>query len=323
MKIIGLEEHIITPAVREAWAALGAGQGGAAGGPWAQRLAELGDGRLAAMDHDGLDVQVLSLTAPGVQNLPADQAPALARAANDVVAAMVLDHPDRYQGFATLPTTDPDAAVVELRRCVTDLRFCGAMLNGRTGERNVDDPDFAGLWATAAELRVPVYIHPTPPTTAVQRDCYSGFGEPFDSALATYGLGWHFETGLQLIRLIYSGVFDRHPELQVIVGHWGEMVLFFAERIAGLDGTRTERPLIEYLRGNVFYTGSGIMSERYLRWAIEVVGADRVMFSSDYPFVWTGEEGGSRRFLQDAELSEEDREKIAHGNWERLMESRA
>jgi predicted TIM-barrel fold metal-dependent hydrolase len=303
--------------------ALGGGQGGAAGGPWAQRLADLGDGRLTAMDHDGLDVQVLSLSAPGVQNLPADQAPTLARDANDLIAAMVGDHPDRYQGFATLPTTDSDAAVAELRRCVTELGFCGAMLNGRTGERNIDHPDFGGLWATAADLRVPVYLHPTPPAAAVQRDCYSGFGEPFDSMLATYGLGWHFETGLQLIRLIYSGVFDRHPELQVIVGHWGEMVLFFAERIASLDGTRTERPLMEYLRGNVFYTGSGINSERYLRWALEVVGADRVMFSSDYPFVWTGEEGGSRRFLQEAVLSEEDREKIAHGNWEGLIGSRA
>ena len=261
-----------------------------------------------------------------MQTLPAAQAVALAREANDAVAAAVTAHPDRFEGLATLPTPDPVAAAAELERCVEEHGFCGAMLNGRTGERNVDHPDFAELWSTAARLRVPVYLHPMPPTAAVQRDCYTGFGEPFDSTLATHGMGWHYETGLQLIRLIYSGVFDRHPELQVIVGHWGEMVLFFAERIARLDGfgARTERPLIDYLRENVFYTGSGINSERYLRWTVEVVGADRIMFSSDYPFVWTGAPDGSRRFLQAAPgLSDADCEKIAHGNWERLMAARA
>lgn len=130
---------------------------------------------------------------------------------------------------------------------------------------------------------------------------------------------------LQLLRLIYSGVFDRHPELQVIVGHWGELVLFFVERIQVLDGLGRDldRSLAEYLKDNVYYTG-GILSERYLRWTIEVVGVDRVMYATDYPHLTSSDgqldaaNGRARSFLEQAPMSSQDREKIAHGNWERL-----
>ena len=167
---------------------------------------------------------------------------------------------------------------------------------------------------------MPIYLHPQIPTVPVREAYYSGLGETFDAALATFGLGWHFETGLQLLRLIYSGAFDRHPDLQVIVGHWGEMIPFYLERVEILDGMglNLDRPLADYVRENVFYTGNGMSSSRYLRWTIEMVGADRVMYATDYPFLYAGD-GGSRKFLEQADLSLEEKEKIAHGNWERLM----
>lgn len=323
MKIITLEEHVVTPGVLEAWARVPTakedGVDNAGDGPLGSKLADIGQQRLQEMDDAGIDVQVLSVTTPGVQNLPAAQAPGVAREANDAIAAAVSEHPNRFQAFATLPTPDPAAAADELRRAIDELGMKGAMLYGRTGERNMDQPELAELYRTAAELRAPLYIHPQTPVTAVRQAIYSGFGEPVDTLFARFGIGWHYETGVQLLRLIFSGAFDRNPELQVIVGHWGEVVLFYIERIAAMQemGLKLDRPLQEYFRDNVFYTGSGIVSQRYLRWTLEVVGVDRVMYAVDYPYIQLPG-GAARRFLQEADLDEADREKIAHGNWERL-----
>ena len=321
MKIVALEEHMATPGVLEARPpdARDDSTSQLREGPIGERLVEMGDGRLRDMDDIGVDVQVLSLTAPGLLDVATADATSLAREANDAVAEAVRANPDRFEGFATLPTQDPGASVEELRRAVEALGLKGVMLNGRTGEHNIDHPDFAGIYETAAQLGVPIYIHPQVPAAPVREAYYSGFGEQFDTALATHGVGWHYETGMQLLRLIYAGAFDRHPDLQVIVGHWGEVILFFQERIATLDGMGLDldRSLADYLRENVSYTGSGIMSERYLRWTLEVVGAERVMYATDYPYVYAGD-GEGRAFLERADLGSEDKEKIAHGNWERL-----
>jgi predicted TIM-barrel fold metal-dependent hydrolase len=126
-----------------------------------------------------------------------------------------------------------------------------------------------------------------------------------------------------LLRLIFSGTFDRHPDLQVIVGHWGEVVLFFLERIQVVDGMGLlDRPLADYLRQNVSYTPSGIHSHRYLQWTIDVVGVERVMYAADYPFLEAGA-GGARAFLEQTPLSSQDKDKIAHGNWERMTAGRS
>ncbi len=323
MKIITLEEHIVTPGVLEAWSQVPTakedGVDHAGEGPLFQKLADIGEQRLTDMDDAGVDVQVLSVTTPGVQNLTAADAPGVAREANDAIAAAVAEHPDRFEGFATLPTPDPAAAADELRRAIGELGMKGAMLCGRTGERNMDHPDLAELYRTAAELRAPLYIHPQAPVVPVRQAIYSGFGEPVDTLFARFGIGWHYETGVQLLRLIFSGTFDHNPDLQVVVGHWGEVVLFYIERIAAMQqmGLKLDRPLEDYFRDNVFYTGSGILSQRYLRWTIEVVGVDRVMYSVDYPYIPLPD-GAARRFLEEADLDPADREKIAHGNWERL-----
>jgi predicted TIM-barrel fold metal-dependent hydrolase len=320
MKIICLEEHISTPPLADAWTARSLGFGG---GPLVGKLADLSEFRLADMDDAGVDVQVLSLSAPGLESLPAAEAVALARDANDRVADAIAAHPDRLQGFVNLPTPDPADAAAELRRGVEDLDFRAGFMFGRVGERNVDHPDFDELWATAAELRTPIYIHPSEPPRAVKQAYYSGLGnEDADFVFSSGALGWHYETGIQLLRLIYGRVFDRHPDLQVIVGHWGELVLFFAERVQLLDRSMRpplDRSLTEYLRENVSYTPSGIYSPRYLAWTIDLVGIDRIMFSTDYPYIPTIGGGASRAFLEKSSLlSEEDRHKIAYGNWERL-----
>jgi predicted TIM-barrel fold metal-dependent hydrolase len=331
MKIIALEEHFVTTDIQKAWESLpparqdpstqlGAGQH--TGGINREGLLDLGDQRLADMDDEGVDVQVLSVTAPGVNHLAPREAVALARSANDELADAVRRHPDRFEGLVTLPTPDPRAAVEELTRGIDELGLQGAMLNGRAGGRNIDDPAFDDLWAAAAERKAPVYIHPQLPPTAVRDAYYTGFRTALaDTVFAAAAIGWHYETGVQLLRLVYSGVFDRHPDLQVILGHWGEVVLFYEERIALLDrmGLELDRTLHEYLTSNVSYTPSGMFSERYLRWAREVAGIERLMFAVDYPYVATAAaDGRARAFLADAALTDAEKEQIAHANWEAL-----
>lgn len=324
MKIVAIEEHFGTPEIREAWSRLGAphrddSQGLFAGGEVEERLEDLSDARIRHMDECGVDMQVLSLTTPGVQNLEAADALPLARRANDLVAAAVRRRPDRFAGFATLPTPSPAEAARELERAVSDLGLQGAMLCGRTRERNADHPDFLPIYKAAAALRVPLYMHPQIPRHGVRDVYYSGLGEELNLQFATGGIGWHYEAGIQVLRLILSGVFDRFPDLQVIAGHWGEVVLFYLERIDLLSkaASHLERPVAEYFHRNVHVTPSGVFSQRYLSWAVDVLGADRVLFSTDYPYQFAGG-GGARRFLEDAVLSKDDKAKIAHGNWERL-----
>ncbi len=325
MTLIALEEHIVTKDVRAAWNRLSPEQrqDSPAETPPDEiesRLSDWSEQRINDMDETGVDIQVLSLTAPGVQNLDSDTAGPLARDTNDIIAAAVAGRPDRFQGFATLATPDPDAAAKELQRSVDQLGLKGAMLCGRTGALNMDDPVFLPIYEAAAALRVPLYIHPQVPRKAVRDAYYCGFNDKLDALFATAGLGWHYETGIQLLRLAMAGTFDRFPDLQIVVGHWGEVVLFYLERIEILAkaGLKLERPLGEVFRQNVSYTPSGIFSQRYLRQTIDTVGVDRVMFSADYPFQFAGD-GGARRFLEAADLTPAAREAIAHGNWERLI----
>jgi uncharacterized protein len=323
MKIVGLEEHFATPELIEAWHALepqwrDVALVSSAHDEIARRLLDVDSERIAAMDDTGLDVAVVSMTTPGLQNLTPADAVALQGVCNDRLAEYVRRHPDRLQGFATLATPDPDAAAAELGRAVTELGFNGAMLYGRTRDRHLDNPDFWPIFEAAEALNAPLYLHPQSPPPAVRAAYYSGLGDGVDAALATHGLGWHYDAGLQMLRLILGGVLDRFPGVQLILGHWGEVMLFYLERIDRLTGIADlARPVSEYVRSNVFVTPGGVFSERYLQWSIDVVGPDRILFATDYPYVQVPG-GGSRRFLEKAEISEGDREKIASGNWERL-----
>ncbi len=323
MKIIGLEEHFATPEIIAAWQALtpefqDIAVKPSTTGDIQRRLLDLADERISCMDAMGMDVQALSLTTPGVQSSDPENAVALARAANDLVSETVRCRPDRFQGFATLATPAPVEAARELERAVLKLGLNGAMLFGRTRERNLDDREFWPIFEAAAALRAPLYLHPQSPLPTVREAYYSGFDEALNAAFATGGIGWHYESGVQLLRLILSGMFDRLPELQVIVGHWGEMLLFYLDRIDLLGSiAKLERPVSDYFRTNVFVTPSGIFSQRYLRWAIEVVGVERILFSADFPFIPTPP-GGARRFLEEANLTDAEREQIASVNWERL-----
>lgn len=325
MKIIGLEEHFITPEIADALNALPPEQRDDAFSFYhndliRQRLFDLGDERLRQMDLIGLDVMVLSATTPATQILPPAQAVPLARQANDRLATAVRAHPDRLAGLATLPTPDPVAAAQELTRAVQELGFKGAMLNGRTHEKYLEHPDFRPLLAEAARLGVPLYLHPQIAPRPVRQWYYDGFSPELSISFAAGGWGWHLEAGITALRLILAGVFDELPGLQIILGHWGEMVAFYLLRANEMTPAlgHLKKSVAEYFRQNFYVTGSGIYSTSYLQRAIEVMGVDRVMYSTDYPFQYHPD-GTARDFLEQAPLPFDDRAKIAHGNAERLL----
>lgn len=323
MKIIALEEHLVTANVLAAWRGLDPRWQDLAfrpaqSGDTGRRLIEHGSQRLADMDDAGIDVQVVSFSTPGLQNLPPEDAVGLQVTVNDAIASLVRAHPHRFQGFATLATPAPNQAALELERAVTKLGLNGAMIYGRTRERNADHPDFWPIFEAADALNAPLYLHPQSPPPDVRSAYYSGYGDVLNTGFAMFGIGWHYDAGLQLLRLIVSGVLDRFPNLQLILGHWGEVVLFYLERVEMMGAlAKLPRSISEYVRSQVFVTPAGIFSQRYLRWATEVVGIDRIMFAVDYPF-HLGAGGAARRFLEEAALSEADRARVAHGNWERL-----
>lgn len=321
MKLIGIEEHFITAEIRAAWEGmnLAASDPSATshGGAVERRLMDLADERVTLMDETGLDIQLLSLTTPALHDLGPESVD-VARRTNDVAARAVARHPGRLQAFATLPMGDPEEAARELERCVRTLGFKGTMLCGRVEDRNLDHPCFDPIFETAAALRVPVLLHPRMPAMAVRTAYYSGFTPEVDAAFAAYGLGWHYDAGIQFIRLVLAGRFDRWPDLQVILGHWGEVVLFYAERLAALDRVAgLAHPFATYLRRNLYVTASGMFLPHYLARAAAVVGTDRLLFSTDYPYQYRPG-GDARRFLETCGLTGEAKAGFAHANWLRL-----
>ena len=321
MKPIAMEEHFLTSEIRAAWAKSALGQEGTAGfdrGEIEDRLNDLGQGRIALMDESGVDVQVLSVTTPALHNLEPEESVILARHTNDLVAATIAKYPTRFQGFATLPTASPADAAIELERSVRDLGLVGTMLCGRTRDKNLDHPDFLPLFSTAAKLGVPIFVHPQIPQRAVREVYYSGFGDLIDTAFATFALGWHYEAGIQFLRLMLAGVFDLYPDLQIVLGHWGEVVLFYLERLNSLARVvKLQRPIADYMRKNLYITPSGMWNQSYLQRTLEIVGPERILFSTDYPYQYRPG-GAGVSFLNEAALSQEEKELFAHGNWERL-----
>ncbi|WP_375419210.1 amidohydrolase family protein [uncultured Hymenobacter sp.] len=324
MRFIGLEEHYWDAKITDALHRLPPDQRDDSvemfqTGPLSPLLLDLGEDRLRQMDLLALDMMVLSVTAPGTQILSPAEAVPLARQANDALAATVRAHPDRYAGWATLPTPHPQAAVEELERAVQALGLCGPMLHGRSGDKYLDHPDFRPLLAKAAALNVPIYLHPQIAPRPVRALYYDGFDAKMSAEFASSGWGWHIEAGVTALRLIVAGVFDELPNLQFVLGHWGETLLFFLDRANEMSPLmKHKKTVAEYFRQNFYVTGSGIVSTPYLLKAVAVLGADRVMFSTDYPFQLHPEDP-DRKFIENAPLPIEDIAKIAHGNAERLL----
>ena len=323
MRTIAIEEHFLAEGFREVMKRDAPSQGGGSNAafvaPQQAMLADLGSTRLKDMDAGGIDLQVISHTPSAIVPLPGDEAVRLTREANDQLATAVAAHPDRFAGFATLPMTDPEAAADELERAVSSLGLKGAMINGTTNGRFLDDPSFLPILERAVALNVPIYVHPEVPPAAVREAYYSGFDSAVNYFLATSGWGWHSEVGIHALRLILAGVFDRFPTLRIIIGHMGEMIPFMLARSNNVltpVAKHLQRTVSEYFLQNFSITTSGFFIDPLLLLALQVIGVDRIIFSVDYPYS-SNEQG--RAFLDRASLSPADKEKISHLNAERLL----
>jgi predicted TIM-barrel fold metal-dependent hydrolase len=279
------------------------------------RLADIGERRIAAMDAAGVDISILSHTTPGVQGITdAEDAVAAARDVNDALAAAVAAHPTRLAGFASVALQNPAAAAAELDRCVNRLGFKGVMVNGYTNAGSaargayLDEPQFLPFWEAATALGTPVYIHPRP---ALEQRIYAGHSE-------LIGAAWGFapETATHALRLVYSGLLDRFPALTIVLGHLGETLPYFAWRIQHCfeynpSDKRVERRLQDYLCENFYVSTSGFFDDRALISTMQTMGVDRMLFAVDYPYE---DMGPACDWIERAPIGEADRRKIAHLN---------
>lgn len=313
MTLIALEEHLL-PAdlVDQVWPTRTAAEA------ILSKLTEVGEQRLRVMDDAGVDLQVLSVTAPGPQQVSAQYAAELSSAINNRCAEVVAAHPTRFNALACLPTQDPAAAIIEAKRAITELGLCGVIINGHTQGQFLDAPQFDDLLSAIEELDVPLYLHPSYPPAQVAEVYFGGLPGEIGSALATAAWGWHAETGLHVLRLAASGAFGRHPRLQIVVGHMGENLPFSLMRAdAVLAGRSPGGPSVaQVIREHVHITISGYTTTPPLLCALQVFGADRMMFAADYPF---GDAAVHSKFLAEAPISPADRDKIAYRNAQRLF----
>ena len=282
---------------------------------WNRQLVDITDERLPIMDKYGIDLQVLSLTVPGIQGVTdAEQAVIDARASNDYLADIVARHPDRFRGFAAVALQDPQAAAQELDRAVNSLGMCGALVNDHTNGHYYDEPQYDVFWSKLEELDLPLYLHPGAP--------------PADSWHVVDGrpelIGplwtWGAETAAHALRLVFGGVFDRHPRAKLILGHMGENLPYQLARLDSRYLRQRDRVLLrrpsEYFGDNISITVSGVWSQAALAGAVQALGAHAVMFAVDYPYEFTAE---AVAFFDAAPLSADERAQIGHANAERIL----
>jgi len=321
-RVIAIEEHFTTPMLRQHakispfrdyWVA---SRGEQIGHDIVKQLADLGEERLRHMDAAGVDVQVLSFGQPGPQGFAPDIAIGMARDANGRLADAVAKHPDRFAGFAALPTADPQAAARELERTVKELGFKGAMIHGHTQGVFLDDTKFWPIFGAAAQLDVPIYLHPAMPHPDAAKPYFAPYEELQGSAW-----GFEIDTSCHFLRILFAGAFDAHPKLKIILGHLGEGLPFGMHRlndhsVVAAKRRGLKRAPIDYLRDNLIVTTSGNWYEPAFVCTLMALGADNILFAIDWPYEANM---AGMEFLRKLSISDADREKIAHLNAERVL----
>jgi uncharacterized protein len=323
-RIVGVEEHICYPELNARLPEAGVIERGyfSRDEPFGRfsltdKMSDT-EGRLNAMDATGLTVQVLSYPEAGAEILPPREAIAWARDANAILADRIEAHPDRYAGLAHLPMTDPDAAADELERTIVDLGFKGALVNGSTNGRYLDHPSYAPLLARVERLDVPIYLHPAPPPKLAREALYSGLPKDLGFWMSLSGWGWHADTAVHILRLMLAGVFDRYPNLKLMIGHLGEGLQVMLPRFdqqfhqfAGFEGVPSE-----LLRKHLWVSTGGFFNKPSFMAALEAFGPDRMLYSVDFPF---GSFEAGRAFLEEMPVDANTLAKITHRNADELL----
>jgi predicted TIM-barrel fold metal-dependent hydrolase len=311
--VIAIEEHYWDEELEKTYV------GGEAGRPGeqAKRLHDFGALRIKEMDEAGIDIQVLSHGAPSAQKLPAETAAALTQRVNDRLHAVVTANPKRFAAFAALPTAVPEAAADELERATKQLGFKGAMLHGLANGTFLDDKKFWPIFARAEQLDVPIYLHPSQPHPDVARIYYQDYVKDFPM-VARPAWGYTVETATLAIRLVLSGVFEKHPKLKIILGHLGETLPFLVWRIDQALSRPGNKSMSfrDIFCGNFYITTSGNFSNPALLCCVMELGIDHILFAVDWPFVMNPP---AMEWMQTVPLCDEDKAKILSGNAKRLL----
>jgi len=307
--VIAIEEHYWDPELAKHFTGPEAGRGNETD----ERLYDLGELRLREMDAAGVDVQVLSHGAPSIQKIPADIAAELARGVNDRLAKVCAANPQRFAAFAALPTADPAAAADELERAVTTHGFKGAMLHGMTNGEFLDLKKYWPIYERAEKLDVPIYFHPSLPHPQITEIYYQDYAKDFPLVVRP-AWGYTVETATQAIRLVLSGVFEKHPKLKIILGHFGETLPFLVWRIDSSLKRPGQKPMS--FRDIFYVTTSGFFSNPALLCCVMEMGVDRILFAIDWPFVMNPP---AVEWMKDVPLSDADKAKILSGNAQRLL----
>ncbi len=285
-----------------------------------EKLQYLDQRRIADMDATGIDMQVLSLTGPGVQILDPATAVSMAKSLNDQLAAAVARYPTRFAGLAAVAPQNPQEAAKELERGVRQLGLKGAIINSHTHGEYLDDRKFWDIFAAAEALDVPIYLHPQGPSKGLVGPLLA---RGLDGAIFGFGV----DTGMHLLAIITSGVFDRFPKLQIMVGHMGEALPFWMYRLDYMHRATVlskryqalkplRKKVSDYLKENVYVTNSGVAWAPAIRFSQQVLGVDRVLYAMDYPYQFSPEEVGE---MERAEVPEADRRKFYQTNAERAF----
>jgi 2,3-dihydroxybenzoate decarboxylase len=315
VKKIAVEEHFLSPGFEDYWAPTVTNLPANKRQDFLARLTDFGEMRLDAMDRAGIERCVLSLAGPGVQaERDVKTAREKARAANDFLAREIEKRPHRYSGFAHLAVQDAVAAADELERCMRELKFCGAMINGHTNGTYLDDRSLDPFWERAQALDALIYLHPADPLTpAPVLDGYNGLRR------ATWE--WTFETGSHALRIVFGGVFDRFPRARLALGHLGETLPFLLWRFdsrAGPDfyAVKLAKRPSQYVKENIVVATSGMCAAEPLNCTIDALGHDRVMFAADYPFESVEEAG---HFIDGVSLEDSVRSAICFDTAARFL----
>lgn len=282
-------------------------------------LLDLAEGRLRDMDKFGIDMQVLSLTTPGCEQFSPADGTAWSKKTNNELSQAVKRYPDRFIGLAALAPQSPAEAADELERAVKELGLKGVRINSHIGDTYLDDEKYWVIFEKAEKLGVPIYLHPTAPSPSILKP-YAEYG----FALAGPALGFAAEVALHVMRLIYSGVFDKYPGLKIVLGHLGEGLIFWISR---LDFACTKawmepiKPKIgklpsQYIRDNFVISTSGMFAVPAFMSVFLEIGADRLMFAVDYPYEKCED---ALAFVEKVPISDTDKEKFCHLTAEKLF----
>ena len=321
-RLITVEEHYSSVAVSEKIAKIMEkefSQGSRRTGGVAPGATDLGAERIAYMDAHGIDAQVISYASGLPATMEPEYAIDLCREVNDEMAEKAAAYPGRFYLFAHLPHGDSKAAAAELERCVKEYGFVGAMLSGHYHDLPYDDEQYFPIFEKAQELDVPIYLHPGIVNAAVADHYYKGnWSEQATFQFAGFGVGWHYDVGMQVLRMMLGGTFDRLPKLKIMIGHWGELVSFYMYRSDEIpqEITGRNKKFSDYFKENIWINPSGMLYGEQFRYCLETFGVDHIMWGEDYPY---RRKENIRTFLEEFDLTEEEREKIAHGNVEALM----